>query len=500
MDQGEENSMERQAVTEFREALIQRDLLPPRHDDYHKMRRFLKARGFILEKSIAMWSEMLQWRSDFGADSILNEFEFEEREDVLAHYPHGYHSVDKEGRPIYIERLGKVDPNKLMSVTTIDRFIKYHVQVLERLFSEKFPACSKAANKRVDTVITILDVQGVNWMKVRKLANDVVLRINKIDSDNYPEQILHKLFIVNAGSGFRLLWNALKGFIDPRTSAKIQVLGDSFQNTLLQYIDKSELPDFLGGSCSCRNEGGCLKSNKGPWKHFQPIHDSSSEPQKRPMEIAESSCQQEQQEEIFEDTVTGEATDQDSDCLELLLNGLNPKSSTDHNETVDQSYHITTNKEEYSSPVMNFLKYIMLKLLSFILFIFGVRNTFYHKCIMKYLNRNISEESNHHPAVQNEIILNRNDEGESSFYPCLERLQRLEELINELDHKPNTIPPEKDTLIIDSLNRIKCLENDLQKTRYTLNATTLKQVELAETFENLKESSLQNSCWFRACN
>ncbi|GFQ04552.1 phosphatidylinositol/phosphatidylcholine transfer protein sfh9 [Phtheirospermum japonicum] len=33
----------------------------------------------------------------------------------------------------------------------------------------------------------------------------------------------------------------------------------------------SQLPDFLGGSCSCPNEGGCLGSNKGPWNDAQLI-------------------------------------------------------------------------------------------------------------------------------------------------------------------------------------------------------------------------------------
>ncbi|XP_017977695.1 PREDICTED: phosphatidylinositol/phosphatidylcholine transfer protein SFH9 isoform X1 [Theobroma cacao] len=517
---------EEKAVRAFRQALLAKDQLPPRHDDYHTLLRFLKARKFELDKTIQMWEDMLNWRKEYGVDTIIQDFVYDEYVEVQHCYPHGYHGVDKQGRPVYIERIGKIDPAKLMKVTTVDRFLKYHVQGFEKAFMEKFPACSIAAKRHIDCTTTILDVQGLNWMSFGKVAHDLVMRMQKIDGDNYPET-LHQMYIVNAGSGFKLLWNTAKGFLDPRTTAKIHVLGNKFHNKLLEIIDPSQLPEFLGGTCSCPSDGGCLRSDKGPWNNpeiMKLIHsgdalysrktESSSENDN--LEVKFLSTKVASSEISYADSVSDMRPDtldfrqlvSPSDKVRMngsnSMHGITESENAARIEDASSINNLTRDitprnpGKKFGHHVMSLVVHFVLKLLACIYFLVPGLGRFLEAQEARQQTENQSNPQMAGSGSLDSGILTEVEE--DSLHPCWQRLQHLETLVTELYNKPTKIPPEKEDMLLESLNRIKSIEQDLQRTKKALLATASKQVELAESLEHLKENNLPQgtySCWRR---
>ncbi|XP_022771468.1 phosphatidylinositol/phosphatidylcholine transfer protein SFH9-like isoform X1 [Durio zibethinus] len=509
---------EEKAVRAFRQALLVKDQLPPRHDDYHTLLRFLKARKFDPDKTIQMWEDMLNWRKEYGVDTIIQDFLYDEYEEVQHCYPHGYHGIDKQGRPVYIERIGKIDPAKLMKVTTVERFLKYHVQGFEKAFMEKFPACSIAAKRHIDCTTTILDVQGLNWMSFGKIAHDLVMRIQKIDGDNYPET-LHQMYIVNAGSGFKLLWNTAKGFLDPRTTAKIHVLGSKFHNKLFEIIDpSSQLPEFLGGTCVCPNNGGCLRSDKGPWNNpeiMKLIHSGDA----LYLRKTESSSENNNLEVKFLSTkvasseISSDVRPDASDFMQLVsvsdrekmngpnsMHGIIEAENAARIEETSSTNDITSDVsprnlgKKFVHHVISFVVHFVLKLLACLYFLAPGLGRFLEAQDSKQQTEN---QLNHQMADSGSLengILTKAEE--DSLHPCWQRLQNLETLVTELCNKPTNIPPEKEDMLLESLNRIKFIEQDLQRTKKALLATASKQVELAESLEHLKESNLAVSSYF----
>ncbi|RDX86362.1 Phosphatidylinositol/phosphatidylcholine transfer protein SFH13, partial [Mucuna pruriens] len=472
------DAKEESAVQELRQRLLHRGFMPPRHDDYHALLRFLKARDFNIEKTIQMWEEMLIWRKEFGTDAILQDFEFEELEEVLQYYPQGYHGVDKEGRPVYIERLGKAHPSRLMRITTTDRYLKYHVQEFERALQEKFPACSVAAKRRISSTTTILDVQGLGMKNFSPTAASLLAAITKIDNSYYPET-LHRMYIINAGPGFkRMLWPAAQKFLDAKTIAKIQVLEPKSLCKLLDIIDSSQLPDFLGGSCTCPGEGGCLRSSKGPW----------NDP-----DIVKGQCS---------DTSTAESGSDIDDSFSSIRHSrfTYPCLTPVHEEVrVSDNYYSCDDSAPAAEKVLRSDEFHMTREQSLQNDDTGNISCMENSTVMFFRSLRLEfwrTQNNIYPAVamehnNNSLTAAGETLSERDHILCIQRLETLEKTFGELSHKPAGIPLEKEQMLTNSLDRIKSVEFDLEKTKRVLHATVMKQIEIAELLENLRAPKSQ---------
>jgi hypothetical protein len=168
----------------------------------------------------------------------------------------------QDGRPVYIEQLGKIDLTALSKITTDDRMLQNLVVEYEKCANPRLPACSRKADALLETCCTIMDAKGVGLTSMPSVYG-YLQRASAISQNYYPER-LGKLYIINAPWGFSGAFSVVKKFLDPVTVKKIFILGSGYQKELLAQVPAETLPKLFGGSCEC--DKGCAFSDAGPWQ------------------------------------------------------------------------------------------------------------------------------------------------------------------------------------------------------------------------------------------
>ncbi|KAI8060240.1 CRAL-TRIO domain-containing protein [Gongronella butleri] len=259
---------------------------PPFKDEF--LEQFLIARSWDVDAAKQQLLAMLEWRKANGIDvypvadgknklpvlypirgykSLPDQNLTAEdgiSESVLRIYRHmggsALHKVDKDGCPIYIERLGKHQAKELGKNTTAEEIYHYHVGCNEFLHRVIMPDCSAAAGRVINRETVIMDCDGMSWQQFHMPAIQLIRTVSDVDQKYYPET-LNKFFLVNAPGAFVYVWKIVKKWLDPGTINKIRILGSDYQEELLAQVDAENLPAFLGGTCECDHlPGGCVPS------------------------------------------------------------------------------------------------------------------------------------------------------------------------------------------------------------------------------------------------
>ncbi|XP_015801446.1 SEC14-like protein 1 [Nothobranchius furzeri] len=225
--------------------------------DQHVL-RFLKARDFNMDKAKDFLCQSLTWRKQHQVDFLMDTWE---RPQLLQdYYTGGWHHHDRDGRPLYVLRLGQMDTKGLVRALGEEALLR---QVLT-LNEEGLRRCeenTRVFGRPISCWTCLVDLEGLNMRHLWRPGVKALLRIIEVVEANYPET-LGRLLILRAPRVFPVLWTLVSPLINENTRKKFLVYaGNDFQGHggLEDYINREVIPDFLGGNCMCDlPEGGTV--------------------------------------------------------------------------------------------------------------------------------------------------------------------------------------------------------------------------------------------------
>jgi len=232
-------------------------------DDDVTVYRFLRGHKMNVSVAAQHLNATLKWRQENKLDAIrakaekLTQRQFPFAEKVLAVHPHNiFHGYDRRGQPLSIERLGRANPHQMCRTVPFADMQVYHFHHME----SKAALLDRLSLERGEVVRTckIMDFSGLGRAHLDRRGMVYVKKLLDLSQGNYPE-MLGTLFVVNTPWVFTFAWKIVKPWLNEKTLAKIHILpNDGYIDVLKQYIDEENIPDFLGGKCTCAEHGGCV--------------------------------------------------------------------------------------------------------------------------------------------------------------------------------------------------------------------------------------------------
>ncbi|KAJ5094985.1 hypothetical protein N7532_007276 [Penicillium argentinense] len=226
--------------------------------------RFLTARQYNPNAAFDQLQQAMKFRQEKQVLGLYDAIEISDFEQARQFYPHWTGRRDKQGFPICMFDLAKLDKAGLASWETTRISVgwsdaesgKPDMLQMASVFHDGFvrfvlPLCTMMTDRpNPSTAITssvyLVDASSLGLKQGWSLKM-FVQEISWLLSTCYPETIT-RVFVCNAPSYFTTIWKYLKTWVDPNTAEKVVVLTSAeVMSTLENHIDSVNIPTALGG-------------------------------------------------------------------------------------------------------------------------------------------------------------------------------------------------------------------------------------------------------------
>ncbi len=192
--------------------------------------RLLIAREFNDKKAFEMWLKWVEWRSEFGIDTLKES-------DIDGELRTGkafWHKCDKKKHPCIIIKTKRHFPKE----SEVDSLMKLSVFLIEK-------GCEEADRVGDGKICMIYDRKGFTMKNYDKRLMGLLKKLSGVLQDNYAER-LDCLYILNPNWLFKMLYKITRPFLTQRTKDKIKIITNLKE--LEKYFDKDCLLNDMGGS------------------------------------------------------------------------------------------------------------------------------------------------------------------------------------------------------------------------------------------------------------
>jgi len=194
--------------------------------------RFLKARNYDVEVAFELLLNTLRWRKQVNIRNITVDQVKTELIKGKVIVP-GY---DKEKRLIILVS-GRLHFPSTSNKETMEKLVLFFVE-----------KCRTLVHPESEKINLVFDLSGFGFPN---MDYNLVTLLLKIFTEYYPETLGIAL-VVNSPWIFPTIWNVVKNWMDPNTSATTKFIQ---KDQIFDYIDQDQLPEDLGGTKNIVNYG-----------------------------------------------------------------------------------------------------------------------------------------------------------------------------------------------------------------------------------------------------